>query len=113
MQSKLNADGSTKKLKTRLVDRGDLHIEGVDYSDTISPVMRSAITRYALGKAVQEECRIEILDVPTASPGSRLEEATHVRPPKCDWTDIDPHKRKRPLVRLFATLYGLKQVGRY
>ena len=36
MQSKLNADGSTKKLKTRLVDRRDLHIEGVDYSDTIS-----------------------------------------------------------------------------
>ena len=26
---------------------------------------------------------------------------------------MDPHKRKRPVVRLFSTLYGLKQIGRY
>ena len=36
-----------------------------------------------------------------------------MRLPECDWSDMDPQKRKRPVVRLFATLHGLKQVGRY
>ena len=32
-----------------------------------------------------------------------------MRLPECDWTDTDPHKRKRHVMRLFATLY---EVGR-
>jgi hypothetical protein len=113
MQRKLNTDGSTNKLKTRLVARGDLQVEGVDYTDITSPVIDSTIIRYALGKAVQEGCEIAILDVPTAFLGSRLEETVYMRLPECDWADMDPYKRKRPIVRLLATLYGLKQAGRY
>ena len=56
---------------------------------------------------------VAILDVLTAFLGSKLHETIYMRLPECDWNDMDPANRSRPLVKLRATLYGLKQAGRY
>jgi hypothetical protein len=57
--------------------------------------------------------RVAVLDVPTASLGSKLDETIYMRLPECDWSDMDPASRLRRLVKLCATLYGLKQAGWY
>jgi len=99
-----------------MVARGDRQKEGIDYFDITSPVVDASIIRFALGLAVQPPERamhIAILDVPTASPGSKLHETIYMRLPGCDWSDMDPTNRSRPLVKLRATLCDLKQAGRY
>jgi hypothetical protein len=110
-------DGSIDKHKARLVARGDRQKEGIDYFDITSPVVDASIIRFALGLAVQRGMHMAILDVPTAFLGSNLEETICMRLLECYWSDMDPvtgtGSRSRPLVKLRATLYGLKQAGRY
>jgi hypothetical protein len=113
LQRKLKVDGSIDKHKARLVARGDRQKEGIDYFDITSPVVDASIIRFALGLAVQRGMHIATLDVPTAFLGSKLDETIYMRLPECDWSDMDPASRSRPLVKLRATLYGLKQAGRY
>ena len=75
--------------------------------------MDASIIRLALGLAVQRAMHMAILDVPTAFLGSKLHETIYMGLSECDWRDMDPASRSRPLVKLRATLYGLKQAGRY
>jgi hypothetical protein len=113
LQRKLKVDRSIDKHKARLVARGDRQKEGIDYFDITSPVVDASIIRFALGLAVQRGIHIAILDVPTAFLGSKLDETIYMRLPECDWSDMGPASRSRPLVKLRATLYGLKQAGRH
>jgi hypothetical protein len=113
LQRKLKVDGSIDKHKARLVARGDCQKEGIDYFDITSPVVDASIIRFALGLAVQRGMHIATLDVPTAFLGSKLDETIYMRLPECDWSDMDPASQSKPLVKLRATLYGLKQAGRY
>ena len=115
LQRKLKVDGSIEEHKARLVARGDRQKEGIDYFDITLPAVDASIIRLALGLAVQRAMHIAILDVPTAFPWSKLHETIYMRLPECDWSDMDPAStsRSRPLVKLRATLYGLKQAGRY
>jgi hypothetical protein len=113
LQRKLKVDGSIDKHKARLVARGDRQKEGIDCFDITSPVVDASIIKFAFGLVVQRGMHIATLDVPTAFLGSKLDETIYMRLPKCDWSDMDPASRLRPLVMLRATLYGLKQAGRY
>ena len=54
-KTKLNADGTVLKLRARLVARGNHQEEGVDYLETLSPVIRTATIRAILHVAVTKQ----------------------------------------------------------
>lgn len=63
---KLNADGSFNKLKARLVAKGFDQEEGVDFTETYSPVVRLSTIRTVLSVATSKNWSITQLDVKNA-----------------------------------------------
>ena len=49
---KHRADGSIERYKARLVARGFTQQEGIDYSETFSPVIKQATVRFVFSIAV-------------------------------------------------------------
>jgi len=62
---KRDADGNIESRKTRLVARGDLQLEGIDYSETFAPVVKYTSIRVILAIAFHRGMTLEQLDVPT------------------------------------------------
>ncbi|KAH9651968.1 retrovirus-related pol polyprotein from transposon RE1 [Citrus sinensis] len=63
---KYNTDGSVAKYKARLVAKGFQQIEGVNYFDTFSPVVKPATVRVVLSLAVMNQWIVRQVDVNNA-----------------------------------------------
>jgi len=57
-QIKRRVDGSIERYKARLVARGFTHQEGIDYSETFSPVIKQATIRLVFSIAVSRNWKI-------------------------------------------------------
>jgi hypothetical protein len=104
---KVNEKGEISKFKSRLVGRGDMQSEGVDYKETFAPVARMNSIRLTLAMGAILDLEIHSMDVVTAYLNGDLEEEIYMVQPPGFREDGDNR-----VCRLRKGLYGLKQAGR-
>lgn len=104
-KTKLKADGSLERLKGRLVAKGYDQIEGLDFSETLSPVIKPGSIRLVLTIATMNNRDIWQLDVKNAFLHGYLSEPVFMEQPS---GFVDP-THPNHVCRLKRALYGLKQ----
>lgn len=105
-KTKVDANGNVDKHKARLVVRGYSQVQGIDYNETFSPVVRYTSIRFLLAMAAKLNLNIRQMDAVTAFLNGELEEEIYMRQPK---GFEDGTKR---VCRFRLSLYGLKQSSR-
>ena len=105
---KLNADGTVRCLRARLVAKGNEQEEGIDFLETYSPVVRTATVRMVLHLAVTEKWDIKQLDVKNAFLHGDLQETVYMRQPQGFVSKEHPDY----VCKLNKAIYGLKQSPR-
>ena len=104
---KTNADGSTAKLKARLVARGFQQKEGQDYTETFAPVVKWNTLRSVVALAGHHGWQIVHLDVKTAFLNGDMTEDIYISPPPGFSSSSNSQ-----VCKLKKALYGLKQAPR-
>jgi hypothetical protein len=95
--------GAMIKHKARLVARGFLQREGIDFNDAFAPVARMESMRLLLVLAAQEGWRVHHMDVKSAFLNGDLKEEVYVhQPPGFAIPD-----KEGKVLRLRKALYGL------
>jgi len=93
------------KHKERLVVRGFVQQEGIEYDDAFAPVMRMELVRVLLMLAAQEGWQVHHMDVKSAFLNGDLKEEVYMRQPPGFAVVGEEDK----VYRLRKALYGLWQ----
>ena len=99
---KRDKDGEIAKYKARLVAQGFTQIEGIDYTQTYSPVARFTFIRTMLALCAIFGYQVHQMDVETAFFNGTLKEEIYIVPPE-GWPVA-----KGNVLKLNKALYGLE-----
>jgi hypothetical protein len=102
---KKDEKGLMTKHKVRLVARGFIQQEGIDYDDAFAPVARMESVRVLLALAAQEGWKIHHMDIKSAFLNDDLKEEVYVRQPP----GFAVAEEESKVYRLRKTLYRLRQ----
>jgi len=105
---KHKSDGSIEWYKVRLVARGFIQQEGIDYSETFNPVIKQATVRLVFSIVVLCGWKIHQLDIHNAFLNGVLDEEVYMKQPPGFVDSALPSD----LCCLHISLYGLKQAPR-
>ncbi|CAA0822344.1 cysteine-rich RLK (RECEPTOR-like protein kinase) 8 [Striga hermonthica] len=100
--------GAIVKHKARLVARGFVQREGIDFEEVFAPVARMESVRLLLAMAAAKNWRIHHLDVKSAFLNGELAETVYVKQAPGFVVKGEEHK----VLRLRKALYGLRQAPR-
>lgn len=104
---KRNASGHIDKYKARLVAVGCSQVQGIDFFETFSPVVKLTSMRTLLALGLERNMVMRQLDVKTAYLHGELRETVYMEPPQ-GYPGSDGTK----VCLLNKALYGLRQSGR-
>jgi hypothetical protein len=97
--------GAIVKHKARLVARGFVQQEGIDFDYTFTPVARMESVRLLFALAAQEGWRVHHMDVKSAFLNGNLKEEVYVHQP----SGFAIPGKEGKVLRLRKALYGLRQ----
>jgi hypothetical protein len=103
---KRDAAGNLVKFKARLVARGFLQVEGVDFDETFAPVGRATLLRILVALATGLDWELQQADVEGAYLNGYLDTPIYMAYPE------GVPREGGDCLRLHRSLYGLKQSGR-
>ena len=106
---KFNADGTLERRKSRLVSKGYTQKEGLDYTDTFSPVAKMATVKLLLKVVPSKKWCLRRLDISNAFLNGELDEEVYMK--------LHEERKgytlpKNTVLRLKKSIYGLKQASR-
>lgn len=104
---KQDKDGNPSRYRARLVAQGFSQIEGIDYTETFSPVIKTKSIRTLLAIAVERKWTVHQMDITAAYLNGTLKETIYMEQPK----PFD-NGNTAEVCLLKKSLYGLKQSGR-
>lgn len=107
-----DTNGNVSKFKARLCARGFKQREGVDYSETFSPVVRYDSLRVLLAIITQADLETMQFDVRTAFLHGVLDEEIRMEMPTGLQVSEEAKHRGSVVCLLKKSLYGLKQAPR-
>lgn len=93
------------RYKTRLVGKGYTQVEGVDFNEIFSPVVKHVSIRIIMSYVVNFDAELEQMDVKTAFLHVNLDETIYMEQPESFIKKGDEGKVCLPK----KLLYGLKQ----
>ena len=105
---KRRVNGIIERYKARLIARGFTQQEGIDYSETFSPVIKQATVRLFFSIAFSRNWKIHQLDIHNAFLNGVLTEEVYMKQP-LGFVDSSLPSH---VCRLHESLYGLKQALR-
>jgi hypothetical protein len=105
---KVNSKGDVTRHKARLVARGFLQKEGIDYGEVFAPVTRMKTIRLVTAIANLNDWNMYQMDVKSAFFNGPIEEEVYVTQPP----GFVVKNQKSKVYRLNKALYGLKQAPR-
>lgn len=98
--------GNVERFKARLVARGYKQKEGIDYTETFAPVVRSESIRILIAICAIKRLQMLQFDVSSAFLHGKLSETIFMEGP--EGVELNSHQ----CLRLKKSLYGLKQAPR-
>ncbi|KAL6193395.1 hypothetical protein ACLB2K_034479 [Fragaria x ananassa] len=105
---KKNADGTISRCKARLVAQGFSQTEGLDYTETFSPIVRHSTVRIILALTASSGWKLRQFDVKNTFLHGDLQEDIFMRQPQ----GFESLEHPDFVCKLRKFLYGLKQAPR-
>ncbi|KAG7585301.1 Reverse transcriptase RNA-dependent DNA polymerase [Arabidopsis thaliana x Arabidopsis arenosa] len=109
---KFYADGTLERYKARIVAKGFTQKEGLDYTETFSPVAKMVTVKMLLKISASKKWFLNQLDISNAFLNGDLEEDIYMRIPEGYAESKGISLPKNAVCRLKKSIYGLKQASR-
>ena len=100
--------GNIERYKARLVAKGFTQKEGIDYTETLSPVSKKDSLRTILALDAHFDHELQQMDVKTAFLNGDLEEEVYMKQPEGFSSSVGEHL----VCKLRKSIYDLKQASR-